>query len=139
MALRRLLRAIRGFRRQSRVPFVPLGHFYSPVVDPGELEAERDRLWPAKPVIAGVDFNDDGHRRILTEVFPRYLKLYDYPELLPEEPGLVDFYTRNNQFSWLDARALFVLLHAWRPRRVIEVGSGYSSLLIPAVNRRWFE
>jgi len=139
ISLRRLLRAIRGIWREPHVPFVPLGHFYSPVVDPGELKAERNRLWPEKPVIVGVDFNDDGHRRILTEVFPQYVKLYDYPELLPEERGLVDFYTRNNQFSWLDARALFVLLHAWRPRRVIEVGSGYSSLLIADVNRRWFD
>ncbi len=139
MALRRLLRVIRGIPREPGAPFVPLGHFYSPLVDPAELGAERHRLWPEKPIIAGVDWNDDGHRRILTEAFPRYVQLYDYPELLPDKPGLVDFYTRNSQFSWLDARALFVLLHAWRPRRVIEVGSGYSSLLIADVNRRWFD
>lgn len=139
MALRRLLRVIRGIPREPGVPFVPLGHFYSPLVDPAELGAERHRLWPEKPIIAGVDWNDDGHRRILTEAFPRYVQLYDYPELLPDKPGLVDFYTRNSQFSWLDARALFVLLHEWRPRRVIEVGSGYSSLLIADVNRRWFD
>ena len=139
MALRRLLRAIREISRKPDAPFVPPGHFYSPLADPDELGAERDRLWPEKPIIAGVDWNDDGHLRILGEVFPQYIKLYDYPELLPDGPGLVDFYTCNSQFSWLDARALFVLLHAWRPRRVIEVGSGYSSLLIADVNRRWFD
>jgi hypothetical protein len=31
------------------------------------------------------------------------------------------------------------LLHEWRPRRVIEVGSGYSSLLTADVNVRWFD
>src|SRR5215470_58169 len=138
MAIWRLLRELRARRKWPDAPFVPPGHFYSPLVDPQEIAADRERLWPAKPVIEGVDWNDDGHRQILTEAFPRFLPLYDYAELLPDGPGLVDFYTRNPQFSWLDSRALFVLLHAWRPRRVIEVGSGYSSLLIADVNRRWF-
>jgi hypothetical protein len=119
-------------------PFVPPGHFYSPIVDARAIAAERERLWPAQPVVAGVDWNDAGHRELLTRDFPRHLPLYDYPESLPDGPDLVDYYTRNPQFSWLDARALFVLLHAWRPRRIIEVGSGYSSLLIADVNRRWF-
>ena len=138
MAIRRLLRELRARTRVPGAPFVPPGHFYSPLVDAQEIAADRERLWPTKPVIEGVDWNDDGHRRILTETFPRFLPLYDYPELLRDGPGLVDFYTRNPQFSWLDSRALFVLLHAWRPRRVIEIGSGYSSLLIADVNRRWF-
>ena len=138
MAIRRLLRELRARRRSPDAPFVPPGHFYSPLVDPQEIAADSERLWPAKPTVEGVDWNDDGHRQILTEAFPRFLPLYDYPEVLPDGPDLVDFYTRNSQFSWLDARALFVLLHAWRPRRVIEVGSGYSSLLIADVNRRWF-
>jgi len=139
MALRRLLRTLRGAPQESRAPFVPPGHFYSPIADPDALAAERLRLWPQKPVLAGIDWNDDGHRQILGEVFPKYIKLYDYPELLRDGSDLVGFYTRNSQFSWLDSRALFVLMHAWRPRRVIEVGSGYSSLLIADVNRRWFD
>ena len=126
-------------RRLIGAPFVRAGHFYSPIVDRKEIAAERDCLWPAKPIVAGVDWNDDGHRRILAETFPRYLPLYDYPETLRDGRDLVDFYTRNPHFSWLDARALFVLVHAWRPRRIIEVGSGYSSLLIADINRRWFD
>ncbi|HVN35061.1 MAG TPA: class I SAM-dependent methyltransferase [Casimicrobiaceae bacterium] len=138
MTVRRLLRELRARSRRPDGLWVPPGHFYSPLVDPKEVTAVRERLWPAQPIAGGIDWNDDGHRRLLVEAFPRHLPLYDYPELLPDGPDLVDFYTRNEQFSWLDPRALFVLLHAWRPRRVIEVGSGYSSLLIADVNRRWF-
>ena len=125
--------------RPADAPFAPPGHFYSPIVDVNAVAAEKDRHWPAKPINAGIDWNDAGHRHLLTEVFPRFLPLYDYPELLPDGPELADFYTRNSQFSWLDARALFVLLRHWRPRRIIAVGSGYSSLLMANVNRRWFE
>ncbi|MBS0584392.1 MAG: class I SAM-dependent methyltransferase [Proteobacteria bacterium] len=113
----------------------PNGHFYSPIVDPADIEP--DRIWPANPEILGIDFDDRGHERILRETFPRFMPEYDYPEHLDESPELRQFYTRNSQFSWLDSRALFVLLREWRPRRLIEVGSGFSTLLALDVNRRF--
>lgn len=118
------------------LPFPP-GHFYSPIVDTADIEARRAAIWPTDPKIAGIDFDDASHVEVLSKLFPRYIADYDYPESLPESDGLAQFYTRNSQFSWLDARALFVLLRAWRPRRVIEVGSGFSSLLMADVNRRF--
>ena len=42
-------------------------------------------------------------------------------------------------FGGLDARALFVLLRKLRPQRMIEVGSGYSSLLSADVNQRFLD
>lgn len=111
------------------------GHFYSPIVDPAELDTAR--LWPAHPQIVGIDFDDASHERILREVFPRFMTDYDYPEHLDETPELAQFYTQNSQFSWLDSRALFVLLREWRPRRLIEVGSGFSTLLAADVNQRF--
>lgn len=117
----------------------PNGHFYSPVVDPRELRAAADTLWPATPAaVQGVDFNEASHLEILRAWFPRHIRNYDYPENLAE--GQTDgenFYTRNSQFSWLDARALFVILNESKPARIVEVGSGYSSLLMADVNRRF--
>src|SRR5450432_2380824 len=113
------------------------GHFYSPIVDPAQLDT--DRMWPAQPQILGIDFDDAGHERLLREVFPRFMVEYDYPEHLDETPELAQFYTRNSQFSWLDLRALFVLLLHWQPRRLIEVGSGFSTLLAADVNHRFLE
>ena len=121
----------------SRPPRYPDGHFYSPVVDTAAVAARRDTIWPAQPRLAGIDFNDAGHLQVLTELFPRFIGDYDYPEHAAADLPASGFYTQNTQFSWLDARALFVLLRAWRPRRIIEVGSGFSSLLIADVNRRW--
>lgn len=116
----------------------PDGHFYSPVVDPDDILSRKEEIWPAQPRVLGIDFNDDHHRRVLEEYFPRYIHDYQYPEKAPNEDAeLEGFYTQNSQFSWLDARALFVLLREWRPRRIIEVGSGYSSLLMGDVNQRF--
>lgn len=116
----------------------PNGHFYSPVCDPVALKAARAELWPAPPQhLAGIDFNDASHIEILDGWFPRHLGAFDYAEDAPQDAQSARYYTGNTQFSWLDARVLFVLLRELRPRRVIEVGSGFSSLLMADVNQRF--
>jgi len=121
----------------SQLHFPP-GHFYSPIIDRDDLSARQPQIWPDVPIDPpGIDFNLAEHERILTTIFPKFMPDYRYPEVLEESPELTDFFTRNSQFSWLDARALFVLLREWRPRRVIEVGSGFSTLMMADVNRRF--
>ncbi len=115
----------------------PNGHFYSPVVDPTTLDSTR--IWPGNPQVIGVDFDDAGHEQILSAVFPRWMPHYDYAERLDETTKPAEFFTCNPAFSWLDARALFVLLCEWQPQRLIEVGSGFSTLLTADVNRRFFD
>lgn len=120
------------------LPFPP-GHFYSPIVEPAEIARRSDALWPARPVVAGIDFDPAAHARLLDEVFPPLLRDYAYADDLPERDDLREFYSRNPQFGWLDSRAAFALLRHWRPRRVIEVGSGFSSLLIADIGRRFLD
>lgn len=117
----------------------PNGHFYSPVVDPSEVAQRADQIWPPHPEILGIDFNDASHRIVLENYFPTYFGQYDYPERLEESETLDVFFTQNTQFSWLDSRAFFVLLRAWRPARLLEVGSGFSTLLAVDVKRRFLD
>jgi hypothetical protein len=84
------------------------------------------RIWRGTPTIAGIDFNDGSHQAILMESFPQFVA-DDFPDVLPETQELDRFFTRNSQFSGLDAFTLFVLLRSSRPRRVIELGSAASS------------
>ena len=116
-------------------PAFPPGHFYSPVVDPGIVD--RARVWPYRPEVLGIDFNDASHTRILRDEFPNFIAEFDYPKTLEVTPALSSFFRDNTQFAWLDAPALFVLLRALAPARIIEVGSGFSSLLMADVNRRF--
>ena len=118
-------------------PAFPDGHFYSPVVDASEAARDAGRIWPAstKPV-RGVDLNHAGHERLLREVFPSLLEGYDYPTAGPADEVLERFYDFNGQFERQDPRVAFCLLQMIRPRRIVEVGSGYSTLLMADVNRR---
>ncbi len=115
----------------------PNGHFYSPIVDPTELAGRLDQIYPANPPTPGIDFNDASHLELIEHGLARFMPGYDYPERGKDDAELDFFYTQNSQFSWLDARALFCFLRLWQPARVVEVGSGYSSLLISDVKRRF--
>ena len=112
------------------------GHFYSPVVNPHDLLDRETEIWPDNPQILGIDFNDEYHKKVLQEYFPKYISQYDFVETAGETTSDSQYYTQNSQFSWLDSRALFVLLNQWKPKKMIEVGSGFSSLLTADVNHK---
>jgi hypothetical protein len=115
----------------------PLGHFYSPVGDIDALATDRARLWPAEAACPGIDFDPAAQAQLLREVFPALLADFDYPQ--HAQDGGLTFPLHNSQFSEADARALFALLRHWRPGRMVEVGSGFSTLLAVDVNRRFLD
>lgn len=117
------------------MPAFPDGHFYSPVIDAAELRRREASLWPeAPPEVPGVDFRDAEQRALLAACAP-YAASFRFPRTA-EEAGPFEYYEENGQFAGLDARMWYALLQLWRPRRVIEVGSGFSSLLAADANRR---
>ena len=62
--------------------------------------------------------------------------LRDLP--FPERPdGRTRYYYENPSYSYGDAMVLAAMLRMFRPRRVIEVGSGFSSACILDVNERF--
>lgn len=117
----------------------PNGHFYSPVVNPAEVAVEADRIWDDSLECAGIDFDSQGQRLLLVDDFPRLLEGFDYPQRREILACSTDYYLENSQFSWLDARALFVLIRKFMPRRIVEVGSGFSTLLMADVKRRFLD
>lgn len=113
----------------------PLGHFYSPIGDIAALAAERERLWPNETICPGIDFAPAAQAQLLRDVFPALLADFDYPAHAGDCDRI--YFLQNSQFSEVDARALFALLRHWRPQRLVEIGSGYSTLLASDVNRRF--
>lgn len=122
----------------TRDALFPAGHFYSPVVDTIDISSRQDNIWPPNPPeLPGIDFN----ARLQLEFLERDIGLtgsaFDYPETQAEVDSDAKFFLENGLFSGLDARALFAILLKLRPRRMIEVGSGFSSLLSADVNHRF--
>ena len=116
------------------LPFPP-GHFYSPVVDPATLAGKEAGFWDGEPQCLGIDFNDESQKLHL-EAIRQNSHACVYPDAVDTSAETPRFSHNNDQFGWLDSRALFGILNHYQPKNVIEVGGGYSSLLIGDVNAR---
>ncbi len=98
-------------------------HFYQPIPDTRELPAS---LWQKESKLSGVDMNEAVQLHLLNEVFPQFRDEYDrFPTAPTDKPH--EFYFDNPMFSGTDALALYCMVRHFRPRRIIEVGSGFSS------------
>ncbi len=113
----------------------PAGHYYSPIPDPADLLQREQKIWSSRPALAGVDMQVAQQLELLQNLRP-HLAAIDYPVDAPPEPDR--YYYANGMFPVLDAEFLFGALCLFRPRRVIEVGSGFSSLVMADANRRAF-
>lgn len=116
------------------VRFAP-GHYYSPMYDARELvvESARSRIWPTIPHRRpGIDWRPDEQSAFLVDVLMPQQRL-DFPDDGDPESG--QYYALNGQFPPLDAWTLEGILRHVRPARMIEVGSGFSSLITARVNR----
>ena len=115
----------------------PNGHFYSPVPNSADLARRAEALWAPRSRLPGIEFDDAGHTALIAAALPLAAE-FDYPATTPGgELASRTFFRDNSQFSGLDALSLFALLRHWRPTRVIEVGSGFSTLLMADVKRRF--
>ena len=118
---------------QSKLLF-PLGHFYSPIADPDDLRAREHAIWACREDMPGVMMDVGALLAVLRDVGAQ-ARDADYPT--DPSPDPTRFHYGNDQYPPLDALFLHGALRHFRPRRMIEVGSGYSSLVTANVNRRY--
>jgi hypothetical protein len=114
----------------------PLGHYYSPLPDSRELarEPRRSMVWPPKPrPTPGIDWNEEQQRR-LANAFAQQERLR-FPRAETADP--TEYWSDNDQYPTLDAWVLEAFLRYLRPSRMIEIGSGFSSLVTARVNREF--
>lgn len=110
----------------------PIGHFYSPIIDPADLRAREARLWSRVDEMPGIDMNVLEQFKLLQALEP-YTRDIDWPVEQPKDP--TRYFYGNDQYPVLDAEFLHAVLRHFRPKAMIEVGSGWSSLITAEVNR----
>lgn len=107
--------------------FLPMPvHFYSPIPDLKDLEERR--VWEAKSSLAGIDFGADRQVILLNELGQKYGEECNWPVLPTADP--YDFYLDNQSFNYGCAASTHAMFREFKPKRVIEIGSGMSSLVI---------
>jgi predicted O-methyltransferase YrrM len=111
-----------------------LTHFHSPVPDTRILSTPRmrARLWPeSAPEQPGVDWRREEQIALVSDELAAQEPM-TFPETT-DDP--IEFFSSNPAFPPHDAWALQAMLRHLRPQRMIEVGSGWTSLLAARVNR----
>ncbi len=111
----------------------PIGHFYSPIADPVDIASRRNRIFARAPMSQGINFNEASQLELLAKLKP-HVETVDYPRAKPDDN--ITYFYDNDQYPVLDAEFLYGALCHFRPKTMIEIGSGFSSLITADVNRR---
>jgi hypothetical protein len=115
-----------------RLGFLPMPvNYYSPVPDLADLEQRK--IWDRRSDLAGIDFHPDRQAAFLLELGRQFGDECRWPPTPTGEPE--EFYTENNSFGFGCAAGVHCIIRRFKPRRVIEVGSGQSSKVIAAALR----
>lgn len=103
-------------------------HYYEPQFDyrNNKQPLSQDRTLP------GIDWNTNEQLKILSE-----LSFSQEVAYIPQKkPGTLDFYLNNGEFESGDAEYWYQLIRSIKPKRIFEIGSGYSTLMaIKAIRR----
>jgi hypothetical protein len=122
-----LLRSVPFEEPQRRGWHLQPNHPDWPLNDVPFLRAHPE-LWLRETVPPEVDWDLDGQVELLRELGAFTGELADVPDGPPDRPG--QFVWDNGTFARDDALAYYTLVRHLAPRRVIEVGAGWSSLVL---------
>jgi predicted O-methyltransferase YrrM len=114
-----------AFAENRGIHIIPC-HYYSPIPNTGELPEE---LWQRNRLPIGFDLRIEPAMQWLTKLSQRYrgeLSTFRVERALAGHT----YYLNNTAFKAGDAEVLYLILRQLKPRRIIEIGSGYSTLLI---------
>jgi predicted O-methyltransferase YrrM len=105
----------------------PPGHYYSPIVDPGGIEKYVEAESQSAPGdLRGVTLDEQ-------EMVNHWISSAEFIKAAPfsdDDDGVSRYYFNNNQFSYGDAITLYAMMMRYRPRKIIEIGAGFSSACI---------
>jgi len=104
---------------------VTLNYWEEPVPDTRTL---GDAIWNARTELVGIRMNGEAQLKLLSTFKSRYKGEYDaFPPHRTSDPH--EFHLYNHSFESVDAEVLYCMIRHFKPKRVIEIGSGNSTLL----------
>jgi predicted O-methyltransferase YrrM len=114
----------------------PSGHFYSPIPSLEEIKKREQEIFFNIPKeISGIDLNVKRQLQLLQK-FKKYYSEMPFGRVRKE--GL-RFFFENPCYSLSDAIFLYCMIRYTKPKKIIEVGSGYSSCVILDTNELFFD
>jgi hypothetical protein len=118
------LRVFRAFQKAG-ISIAP-NHFYWPIPDLAEIER---REWPIFDAPPGCDLRLDYQSSFARDVATRFMGECSFAE---KPTGDGEYHFNNGFFETVDAEIAYGMIRHYKPSRVIEIGSGFSTRVIAA-------
>ena len=116
---------------------VPAGHFYSPIVSAADIKKREHQIYsPPVNAVNGIDLNEENQISLLREAFAKYGKAHTFS---PTKQENARYFYENNYYKLTDATGLYLILCHFKPKKIIEVGSGFSSAVTLDTIDSYFE
>jgi len=114
----------------------PAGHYYSTVVSIDEIKSRHLEIWKEldEDGIPGINLNEEGQIKL----FRSLSKYYNELPFKSEKQTNLKYYFKNNYYSYNDGIILYSMIRSFKPKRIIEIGSGFSSANMLDTNELFF-
>jgi len=99
--------------------------FYESVPDTRDF---KRNIFENDSNLLGIEINEQGQINLLEDFQQKYKNEYSEFRYGKSE-NKNDFYFYNNSFETVDAEILYCMIRKYKPQRIIEIGSGFSTLL----------
>jgi len=125
-----VLRRFRGLKE----PF-PNGHYFSPYPELNDIKKHETRIFGRRETaLPEIDLNAEAQLRLL-DSFKEY---YDTLPFTDDRKEGLRYHYINPAYSYSDGIFLYCMIRHVRPRKVVEIGCGYSSCVTLDTNELHF-
>jgi predicted O-methyltransferase YrrM len=133
--------AVENYKKYKRVyrdcGYEP-GHFYSPIPSLADIQADANRIF-GQSEVGGVELNLPAQRALLN-TFKSAHQEFPYDFLgSHENPKHRYRWVAGSQYRYSDVVFLYHVMRHLRPKRIIEIGSGFSSAVMLDLNEMFFD
>lgn len=115
----------------------PPGHYYSTIICVEDIKKRQNEIWREETLegVIGINLNTEEQIK-LVEQFEKY-----YIEIPFNENKTNDkrYYFENDFYSFTDAIFLYSIIRHFKPKQIIEIGSGFSSCVMLDTNEQFFK
>lgn len=121
--LRRFLKITFCFWEKFGFHIIPL-HFYEPIPDVKNLD---NTLWNKNSDLIGINMNENIQLEFINIFKDKYKKEFQtFPRY---QTGIsYQYFTHNPSFSTINGEVLYSMIRHFKPQKIIEIGSGNSTL-----------
>jgi hypothetical protein len=125
------MRAKLGAYSSPFINIYPVGHSSSPVPDLEWIRKWDKRIFKDNVVsLDGIDLNEKAQLGLLNDLSLYYADL----PFSAEKNNRHRYYFENRYFTYSDAIVLYSIMRHFKPERIIEIGSGFSSAVMLDTN-----